>query len=106
MKKIAMSLMAAIMLFASAPIQLQADNEPLPAPENSAINFELAETEELLMRLDVINEMDKSALIYSEKRELRKEVRSINKELKQRNGGIYLSVGAAIIILLLLIILL
>ncbi len=106
MKKIAMSLMAALMLFAFIPVQLQADNEPLPAAETSAMNVELAETEELLMRLDEINEMDKSVLILSEKRELRKEVRSINKELKQRNGGVYLSVGAAIIIILLLILLL
>ncbi len=106
MKKIAMSLMAALMLFAFIPVQLQADNEPLPAAESSAMNVELAETEDLLMRLDVINEMDKSLLIYSEKRELRKEVRSINKELKQRDGGIYLSVGAAIIIIVLLILLL
>ncbi len=106
MKKIAMSLMTALMLFASVPIQLQANNEPLPAAETSTMNVELAETEELLMRLDEINEMDKSVLILSEKRDLRKEVRSINKELKQRNGGIYLSVGAAIIIILLLILLL
>ena len=106
MKKITVSLMAGLMLFAFIPIQLQADNEPLPAAENSAMNVELAETEELLMRLDEINELDKSVLIFSEKRELRKEVRSINKELKQRNGGIYLSVGAVIVILLLLVILL
>ena len=106
MKKIVVSLMAALMLFAFIPIQLQADNEPLPAAENSAMNIELAETEELLMRLDEIKEMDKSVLLLSEKRELRKEVRSINKELKQRGPGIYISAGAAIIIVLLLIILL
>jgi len=106
MKKMAVSLMTVLLLFAFIPKQLQANNEPLPVAENSAMNVELAETEELLMRLDDINEMDKSLLIYSEKKELRKEVRSINKELKQRGGGIYLSVGGAIIIILLLILLL
>ena len=106
MKKMAVSLMTVLLLFAFSPKQLQANNEPLPVAENSAMNVELAETEELLMRLDDINEMDKSLLIYSEKKELRKEVRSINKELKQRGGGIYLSVGGAIIIILLLILLL
>ena len=106
MKKMAVSLMTVLMLFAFIPNQLQADNEPLPSAENSTMNIELAETEDLLLRLDEINEMDKSVLILSEKRELRKEVRSINKELKERNGGIYLSVGAAIVIILLLILLL
>ena len=105
MKKMAVSLITVLMLFAATP-QLNAENEPLTSAENSAMNIELAETEYLLLRLDEINEMDKSALIFSEKRELRKEVRSINKELKQRSGGIYLSVGGAILIILLLILLL
>jgi hypothetical protein len=60
----------------------------------------------LLVRLDQINAMDKSALSASEKKSLRKEVRSIKKELKTMNGGVYLSVGAIIIIILLLILLL
>jgi hypothetical protein len=37
---------------------------------------------------------------------LRKEVKTIKKELAQANGGVYLSVGAVIIIILLLILLL
>lgn len=106
MKKMAVSLMTVLMLFAFIPNQLQADDELLPSSENSAMNVELAETEDLLMRLDEIKEMDKSVLISSEKRVLRKEVRSINKELKQRKDGIYLSVGAGIIIIVLLILLL
>ncbi len=50
--------------------------------------------------------MDKSNLSSLEKKQLRKEVRATNKQLKELNGGIYLSVGAVIIILLLLILLL
>jgi hypothetical protein len=42
----------------------------------------------------------------SEKKELRKEVRSTKKQLRELSGGVYLSVGAVIVILLLLIILL
>ena len=60
----------------------------------------------LLMRLDQINAMDKTGLSASEKKHLRKEVRSIKKELKTMNGGVYLSVAAIIIIVLLLILLL
>jgi hypothetical protein len=78
--------------------------------KNSAIaTTEITETvqaERLLTRLKDIEATDKSTLNAKEKGEMRKEVRSIKKQLKQLNGGIYLSASAVIIILLLLIILL
>jgi hypothetical protein len=103
MKKLAVYTMAALMLFAFTP--MQANSTPTSAVA-TPINVKTAETEEILLRLDEINEIDKSTLKFSEKKELRKEVRSINKELKERQSGIYLSVGAVILILILLIILL
>jgi hypothetical protein len=103
MKKLAVYTMAALMLFAFTPMQAKATpTSTVSAP----IAVKTAETEEILLRLDEINEMDKSNLNFGEKKDLRKEVRSIKKELKERQGGIYLSVGAAIIIIILLIILL
>jgi len=61
----------------------------------------------LNIRIHEINNMDKSNLNASEKKELRKEVQSMKKMIKHSGGGgIYISVGAIIIILLLLIILL
>ncbi|PTB97522.1 hypothetical protein C9994_02665 [Marivirga lumbricoides] len=68
--------------------------------------IESAEVKLLLTRLDEIRNMDKSDMSSSEKKELRKEVRSIKRELKATGGGIYLSAGALIIIILLLILLL
>lgn len=50
--------------------------------------------------------MDKSKLNRSEKKMLRKEVRAIKSELKEKRHGVYVSVGAFIIIILLLVILL
>jgi hypothetical protein len=50
--------------------------------------------------------MDKSNLKPSEKKVLRKEVRTIKHQLKDIGAGVYLSVGAIIIIILLLVILL
>jgi hypothetical protein len=55
-------------------------------------------------RLIQIRDMDKSNLSSTEKKELRKEVKSLKKEA--RSQGIYLSIGAIIIIILLLILLL
>ncbi|MDB5232162.1 MAG: Seryl-tRNA synthetase [Chitinophagaceae bacterium] len=75
-----------------------------PATTENAAATERAQT--LTNRLYEIKDMDKSALSAGEKQELRKEVRSIKKEMKKIGGGIYLSVGAIIIIILLLILLL
>src|SRR5678810_1146973 len=52
---------------------------------------------QMLQRLIDIRDMNKSELSRSEKKDLRKEVRAIKKEMKDGNGGIYLSVGAIII---------
>ena len=45
--------------------------------------------------------MTKHDLSRAEKKDLRKEVKEIKKELKATGNGIYLSVGAIIIIILL-----
>ena len=62
--------------------------------------------QQLIQRLEEIKDMNKSTLTGSEKKELRKEVKGIKKEMKAISGGVYLSVGAIIIIILLLILLL
>ena len=60
----------------------------------------------LQTRLEELKGMDKRTLSNSEKREMRREVRAIKKELAAISGGVYLSVGAIILIALLLILLL
>jgi hypothetical protein len=55
-------------------------------------------------RLMEIRQMSKTNLSKAEKKDLRKEVKSLKKEASTQ--GIYLSVGAVIIIILLLILLL
>jgi len=60
----------------------------------------------LLNRLQEIKDMTKHDLSRAEKKDLRKEVKEIKKELKATGNGIYLSVGAIVIIILLLILLL
>ena len=62
-------------------------------------------TRRLLDRLNEIDAMDKSKLTPAEKKQLRKEVRSTKKEIKEIGGGVYISAGAIILILILLIIL-
>lgn len=124
MKKLTCYLATALLMVFLIPTQLKAgmeDDQPAyPAietvdtdealPVETAVLAESealhAESEALLARLEEINEMDKSDLTRSEKRELRKEVRQIDKTLALNGDGVYLSVGAIIIVILLLILLL
>ena len=50
--------------------------------------------------------MDKSEMTRADKKALRKEVREIKATMKANGGGLYISLGAAIIIILLLILIL
>jgi len=61
---------------------------------------------QLVERLEEIKAMDKSTMSRAERKALKKEVKSIKKEMKVMSGGVYLSVGAIIIIILLLILIL
>ncbi|MDD4385461.1 MAG: hypothetical protein PHD06_09835 [Bacteroidales bacterium] len=106
MKKLAVCTLGALMLFVFSPIQLNAATEATPVATNSAIAIQATESKELVQRLEEIKDSNKSDLSFSQKKELRKEVRTIKSELKQRGDGIYISAGAAIIIIILLIILL
>jgi hypothetical protein len=97
-------LSASALLF--VPIQTIAGTKPTTELSDPAKETERANG--LLNRLNEIKALDKSTLTRTERKELRKELRSTKAEMKQSSsgGGIYLSVGAIIIIILLLIILL
>ena len=105
MKKLSIYLMMMTLSLTIIPIPtiaaekdpITATNNPKEVPENVKI---------MLARLDEIKTMDKSSLSRIERQALRKEVRSINSQLRATGNGVYLSVGAIIIVILLLILLL
>ena len=72
---------------------------------NGKETMDAAEAQKLISRLEELKAMDKSSMTKSEKREMRKEVKSIQRKMDS-SGGVYLSVGAVILIIVLLIILL
>lgn len=72
-------------------------------PKPKVTTTQAEQVQILQLRLNEIQDMDKSELTAVEKKALRKEVKAIK---KIADGGVYISVGAIIIILLLLIILL
>lgn len=77
-----------------------------PIAVNNTTKEMPAEVKVMLDRLKEIKEMDKSNLTSSDRKELRKEVRTIKSNLKAAGNGVYFSVGAIIIIILLLILIL
>jgi hypothetical protein len=103
MKRLAISF-TIILLLAVSPLQLSAKSEISSTSEDPISN----KTNILLTRLTEIKEKTKSSLTSVEKKALKKETRSIKRELKKLDGrgGIYISVGAVIIIILLLILIL
>ena len=101
MKNLLKSGIILLMLIAATPFQMNA--KTIEKTENK---IESAEAKVLTDRLLVIEKMDKSALTRVERKALRKEVKSINTNLADLNGGVYLTTGAIIIIILLLILIL
>lgn len=113
MRKLQLGLIAGFMLLMGSPTLLKADTEPTAISVPATTTVKSPEVAAMELRLNEIKAMDTKALSSAEKKELRKEVRGIKSELKANsesasvnNGGVYVSVGAAIVIVLLLILLL
>lgn len=100
MKKITLFLLTAVLLLSFVPAQSKA----IAAVNTLTNTSSPGETTVLNARIDQINAMDKSNMSFSEKKQLRKEVRSSKRELRAIGGGVYISAGAIILILVLLII--
>ena len=105
MKKVTLTLILMFITISMTPTQVLATTKN-PIENGNTPKEVPAKVKVLLNRLDEIKAMDKSKMSSAEKKELRKEVRTIKTELKSSGNGVYLSVGAIIIIVLLLILLL
>lgn len=126
MKKSFLSLITLALLLMITSSDSKADEElnknAVNEANNEAVAEAKAEINEMVDRVMEINEMDLDALTKAERKELKKEVRTIKKELKAFSksdnpaiseaaakgadgAGIYISGSALIIILLLLLLL-
>jgi len=108
MKKITFVVMAMFLSLTFYPGMANATTTKSAAP-TSLVDKNPSATPEakvLLQRLDDIDRLDKSDLKSSEKKALRKEVRSIKSQLEAMDGYIYVSAGSVVLIVILLIILL
>ena len=106
MKKIIFCVMAMFLSMTFIPIHANAADKGTPSSLVEPKPAESSEVKTMELRLNEINAMDKSNLKASEKRSLRKEVKSINHKLREISGGVYVSAGVIILVVVLLIILL
>jgi tetrahydromethanopterin S-methyltransferase subunit B len=115
MKNLTLGLMTAFMLFLFFPSQMNAETKTGKKSTTTVVALKTEEINAKIDRLKEIKAMKFSTLKPAERKELRKEVRSIRNELRAAGNsnnagtthhGLYISLGAAIIIALLLIILL
>ena len=106
MKKIVMCLMAALLSLTFIPLQLSGADKKEPTSVVVPNPADSAKVVALENRLNEIKVMDKETMKAEEKKEMRNEVRSIKKELRELGGGVYLSAAAIILIVILLIVLL
>ncbi|MGE5448803.1 MAG: hypothetical protein ACM3PR_10590 [Bacteroidales bacterium] len=96
-----------LMVFAlSAPTTFAAKAKKLPSADR--IENKLSEEEEvarMTKRVEEIRDMDKSDLTVTEKRELRKELKTTKENLRNNGGYIYISVATVALIVLLVLLL-
>ncbi len=108
MKKFILCLMATVLSLTLLPLQsfgAAKENPSSLVATKPSEKTESSEAKSLLLRLNEIKEMDKSNLKSAEKKDLRKETRSIRRELKDISGGIYISAGVLIVVLIILLVL-
>jgi hypothetical protein len=103
MKNLLITFATLFVMVAFTPTGLHAEAS---VPGSNPAPVESADMQALKNRVQEIRAMDKSTLSRSEKKELRQELKDINKTMRDNNNGIYLSLGAIIIVILLLILLL
>jgi hypothetical protein len=106
MKKIIFCLMAALLSMTFLPLQSNAAPTSEPVSAEAPKPAESAEAKTLELRLNDIKAMDKSEMKSSEKKALRKEVKSINHKLREISGGVYVSAAVIVLVVILLLLLL
>jgi tRNA pseudouridine-54 N-methylase len=106
MKRLMVGCILAFSIATGTPVELNATINSHIKKEVVVTAAQAERTKVITARLYEIKAMDKSSMSATEKKALRKEVKAMKQEMREGNGGIYLSVGAVIIIILLLILLL
>jgi predicted aspartyl protease len=106
MKKLTLCLMATVLMLSFATTNANAGSVTEKAPATATLTEAPVDGTAMITRLNEIKEMDMSGLSAVNKRQLRKEVRSIEASLNKLDGGYVYVGGASLLLIILLIILL
>jgi hypothetical protein len=106
MKKIAIFFITACLSFTALTFQASAAVPSNIGAANAVNDAAVERVKTLETRLYEIKNMDKSKMSSSEKKQLRKEVKKISRNLHDIGGGYYISAGAIVVVLVLLLVLL
>ncbi len=107
MKKLTLCMMAALLMLSFAPMNLRAEGDVKKAPVTTSLTEAPVDGSVLIARLNEIKDMDMSDVTAVQKRQLRKEVRSIESTLNKLEGGyVYIGAGSLLLIILILILIL
>ena len=107
MKKITLYLAAVCLTLTFIPVQSNAAAANTTEVATAYSDPTTERINALTTRLNELKMINKENLTASDRKALKKELRSMQKEMKKAgSNGVYISVGAAIIILLLLILIL
>ncbi len=105
MKKIAYFLSVMFLFTAFAPAAMAKDVKNEKNEKSELTAEEQLRLEQIDYRLAEIKEMDFASMTKAERKEIKGELKDMNKEARAIGDGVYLSVGAIILIVLLLILL-
>lgn len=105
MKKTALMLMAACLSLTFLPLASFGSSTNYPGIMNKTTPVPV-NSNALVARINAIKNMDRSSMSSSEKKALRKELRTMKRENRRSHSGVYLTIGVLLIVIVLLILLL
>ena len=99
-------LIAFIMIFmiSASTFAATGSKKPVTLP-NTENKLPSEEVRRLTSRVEEIRDMDKTGMSSIEKKELRKELKEIKKNVRSDGGVVYISAGTLILIIILIILL-
>lgn len=103
MKKYTLLLMFLMLFTAIVPSMAEAKDAKKDKNNTEVSAEDQARLVEIEARVKEIKEMDFSEMTKPERKAVKTELKSLNKEAKQVGGGVYISVGAIIVILLIIL---
>ena len=98
MKKLMIFVLSPAMSFAVNNVNVNSETLSVPVTENKLMDVEISNMKE---RLEEIRDMDKAEMNAKDKKEIKKELKS----MKKASGGIYIGAGTLLLVVLLIVLL-